>query len=143
MTEKIIFAHEKLTHATKKNLFQFPPKNLKFIYSDYSTQRVADSSEKLNKLSVITLIRKILGSFLDMLKLPRIKLILPTKSRRFNYVLSNFSLVLSTRKVILGPLEHIGDLVGYKYLKLKSPICLKFLKWYVLSNICKYVFFII
>lgn len=141
MTEIIIFAHENFTHATKKNLFQFPPKNIKFVYSDNSTQKVADSSEKLNKLSIMTLIKKFLGNFLDTLKLPRIKLILPTKSRRFDYVLSNFYLVLSTRKVILGPLEHIGDLVGYKYLKLKSPICLKFLKWYVLSNICKYVFF--
>ncbi|MCK4286052.1 MAG: glycosyltransferase family 4 protein, partial [Candidatus Lokiarchaeota archaeon] len=141
MKETIIFAHEKFTHATKKNLFQFPPKNIKFVFSDYSTQKVADSSEKLNKLSIMTLIKKLVGNFLDILKLPRIKLIIPTKSRRFDYVFSNFYLVLSTRKVILGHLEHIGDLVGYKNLKLLSPICLKFLKWYVLSNICKYVFF--
>ncbi|MFW9821472.1 MAG: glycosyltransferase [Candidatus Thorarchaeota archaeon] len=141
MTKKVIFIHENLSHPTKKNIYQNPPKNIKFLFSNNSKQIVGDRLTESTKTVIIKLLNKIFGILLDRINLPRITIVLPSKKVNFDYVLSNFSLVLSTRKQILGPFEHIGDIVGYKYNKLKSAIGRKFLKWFILSSRCKYVFF--
>lgn len=141
MKENVIFIHERLVHPTKKNIFQNPPTNIKFIFSNNSKQIVEDRLSRSIEAMILRLIKKVSIKFFDLIKLPRISVILPSKKKNFNYILSNFSLILSTRKLILGPLEHIGDIISYKYNKLKSPIGLKFLKWFILSSRCKYVFF--
>ena len=138
---KTIYVHEKLTHPTKKSLLQHTPKNIRFVFSDYSRQDISISSEKINESSLRSTVKKILKKILEILKLPRIKLFLPTKSKHYDYILSNYCLVLSIKKGVYGPLEHVGDILEYKYHKLKSRFCLSFLKLYILSNRCKYLFF--
>jgi glycosyltransferase involved in cell wall biosynthesis len=141
MTQTRILIHENLMHATKRNLFENPPKNINFFFFNKPNQTIKAKSDQLNKVTIVKPLKQLFKKLLDLFRLPRIKIILPSKVKGFNYILSNYCLVLSTKKIILGPLEHIGDLVSYKYNKLNSPICSKFLKLYVLSKICKYVFF--
>ena len=139
-TVKTIYAHEALFHATKKSLFKSPPKNIKFVYPSFKPKSTKSSLSIVSNTSIRKIVKNILKKLRDFLQLPRIKLFLPSNSRNYNYILSNYCLVLSIKKGIYGPLEHIGDVIGYKYHKLKSPLFLALLKAFILSNRCKYLF---
>lgn len=141
MKKNVIFVHEKFSHVTTKNFFQNPPKNISFIISNSSKQQYEKNFNQGYKTIKIIHIRRVLKKILNIFNLPRVIPVFPSKSKEFDYILSNFSLVLSTKKVILGPIEHLGDIVSYKYNKLNSPLAIKFLRTYVLSSRCKYVFF--
>ncbi len=140
MKKKIIYVPRDFKHPARNVLLKDPPDNLIFKFNKKCLNHLSNHNKIKSFRKILLKIKECYTKILDFLNLPGFTLFIPHKRFYFDYCLENFNIILSYKKIIIYQLENIVDLVGYKFKKLNSPLCLLFLKKYLLSNRCKFVF---
>lgn len=142
MKKITIYVPFKSEHNALISLYNNPPNNINFLLNEFKEIEGKNLERKENKNNfrkkIYEVFIRIYEKCISILNLPNIILILPTKKFHYDYILSN-GLILGRKQWILIA-EFIGTVVSYKHHRLKSPLCLKIIKKFLVSKRCKYIF---
>ncbi len=145
MNKKVLYFIYKDRHPAFRLLYEKPPINIKNIFkeniNDISFESKTSENQFSKRSSLKNLkitIKNLFSGLFNLLKLPIIIPVLPSRRISYDYIFSD-KLVVS-KKPFICYVDYIGNLVNWNDLLLKSTLCLSIIKKFFLSKRCKYVF---
>ncbi|MFX0071644.1 MAG: glycosyltransferase family 4 protein [Candidatus Hermodarchaeota archaeon] len=139
MNKKILYVAREFPSYARKSLLLNLPENLRIINKSKNSP-IKLHEKNLSKIKFSEILKIIVMKFFDFFNLPLIKILIPNKNQYFDYYLEDFVLPLTNKKVIFYQIENVGDFVEFDFKKLNSRLCLYFIKTFLLSKRCKYIF---